>query len=217
MPVRWGLLKFLWRRAVPVTVLSTLALALLALCWPDVLTPRDFWPGVIVLVQCMLLAKTFGRFASPTFAFTVSRGYSRDALWGHMMLASGLSAITAWLVAGLVLWTGLRGGLHDLWQSPYFPVMAPREATVPLTWLALYGLLLPACHYGWIRAAQPTRDGHGGTFVILGLLVALLVGFRLVRHLDGWLEWLVGVLYVIAVVCLVAGGRILHRSLEVRA
>ena len=217
-PVRWGLLKVLWRQAMPATAIGALGLALFSLAWPDVMTPRDPWPGLIVLAQCLLLGVLFGRCESPSFAYVYSRGYSRDALWGHMMLASALSVLTAWLVAGLVVWTHLRSLLHDrLLHSPYFPIMAPRETWVPLVWLGLYLLLAPACHYAWIRRAQPTKGGQGGNFVVVGLLAALLVGFDMVRYLDGWFAWLAGASYVAVVACLVLGGRVLHRSLEARA
>jgi hypothetical protein len=204
---------------MPATVVGALGLGLLSLAWPDVLTPHDPWPGLIILGQCLLLAGMLGRFETPSFAFVYSRGYSRDALWIHMMLASGLSVLTAWLPAGLMVWTGLRSVIHDhLLQSPYFPIMAPRETWVPLVWLGLYLLLVPAGHYSWIRRAQPTKGRQGGNFVVVGLLATLLVGFDMVYYyLDGWLAWLCGALYVTVVACLVLGGLMLHRSLEVRA
>ena len=217
-PVRWGLLTILWRQTLPATVVGGLSLGLFSLAWPDVLTPRDPWPGLIILAQCLLLAVLLGRFETPWFAFLYSRGYSRDGLWGHMMLVSALSVLAAWLVAALIVWTGLRCLLHDrLLHSPCFPIMAPREISMPLVWLGLYLLLVPAFHYAWIRRAQPTKGRQGGNFAVAGLLAALLVGFAMVYYLDGWLAWLSGVLYVAVVACLILGGRVLHRSLEVRA
>jgi hypothetical protein len=218
MSVRWRLLRVLWRQAMPATAIGAFGLAVFSLAWPDVLTPRDFWPGLIVLAQCVLLAVILGRFDTSSFAYLYSRGYSRDALWGHMMLASALSLLAAWLAAGLVVWTGLRSLLHDrLLQSPYFPIMAPRETWVPLIWLALYVVLIPACHYAWIRHSQPTRGKQGGNLLVVSLLAALLLGFDMVRYLNGWFAWLSGALYAPLVACLILGGRALHRSLEVRA
>ena len=216
--IRWGLLRYLFRQALPATAVGTLGLGLFALLRPSVLSPRDAWPVVVIFAQSFMLAVTFGRFEWPSFAFTYSRGYSRDSLWGHLMLAGALSVLTAWLVAGLMLWTGLRNLLHDrLLRSPYFPIMAPREMSVPMFWLGLYVLLVPALHYAWIRRAQPAKGRHGGNFVVIGLLAALLVGSSMVRSLDAWLAWLSGVLYAAVVVGLILGGRALHRSLEVRA
>ena len=217
MIARWGLTRILWRQAMPATLAGSLGLCVYCLAWPDVMTSRDPWPGLIVLLQCVLLAALLGRFETPPFAFLYSRGYSRDALWGHVMLTSGLSVLAALMPAWLIVWTGLRSRLHDLLESPYFPIMAPREAWVPLIWLGLYVLLVPACHYAWVRRAQPTRGSQGGNLAVVGVLAALLFGFDLVRRLDGWFAWLCGLLYAAAVVCLLLGGRSLHRSLEVRS
>lgn len=216
--VRPGALKYYWRQGLPATITGGLGLGLLSLFWPDVLTSHTPWPGLIVLAQCLLLSMLFGRCESSSFAYLYSRGYSRDSLWKHMLTASALSVLATWLLASLIIWTGARSLLHDqLLHSPYFPIMAPRETWVPLVWFGLYLLLVPACHYAWIRRAQPTRGGQGGSCVVAGLLVTLLVGFNMVRYLDGWFAWLSGALYVVTVTCLVLGGRTLHRSLEVRA
>lgn len=217
MAMRWGLIKILWRQAMLATVVGGLGLCLYCLAWPGVMTPRDPRPCLIVLLQCLLLAVLLGRFETPSCAFLYSRGYSRDALWGHMMLVSGLSVLTACLLAGLTIWTGLRSAIHDSLQSPYFPIMAPRETWTPLAWLGLSLLLAPAFHYGWIRRAQPIRGGQGGNVVVVGLLATLVVGWDMVYYLNGWFAWLSGTLYVVVVVCLVLGGRALHRSVEVRA
>ena len=39
----------------------------------------------------------------------------------------------------------------------------------------------------------------------------------MVYYLDGWFAWLSGVLYLAVVACLIIGGRLLHRSLQVRS
>ena len=218
MAVRPGLLKMLWRQALPATLVGTLGLSAYVILCAEVLTSRDPWVGLLVLAQCLLMGALLGQFRSPTFAFIYSRGYSRDSLWAHVMLASALSVLAGCLPAMLIMWTGLRSLVHDrLLHSPYFPIMAPRETWVPLTWVVLYLLLVPACHYAWIRRAQPTKGRHGGSLVTVGLIAALVVAFDMVRYLDGWFAWLSGALYVGIVVCLIVGGRVLHRSLEVRA
>lgn len=218
MPIRWGLLKILWRQALPATIIGVFGLGLFTLAWPEVLTARNPWAFLIILVQGLRLNQLLGRFETPSFAFLYSRGYSRDAIWGHLMLTSFLSALVAWLIAGSLLWSGLRSLVQDqLQHSPYFPIMAPHEFSTPLVWLALYLLLVPAFHYSWIRRAQPTRGRLGGNFVIVGLLAAILVGFDMVYYLDGWFAWLCVVLYVAVLTCLILGSWLLHRSLEVRA
>lgn len=218
MTLSWGLTRILWRQALPVTLLGSLALGLYALAWPSVLSPHDFWPGFMVALHCLLLAALLGRLESPPFAFLCSRGYSRDALWGHLMLVSALSVLAAWLPAALLVWTGLRSQIHDqVFQSPFFPFFDSCETSVPLVWLGLYLLLVPACHYAWIRRAQPTKGGHSGHLLVGGLLLAVLFLFFRVRSLDGWFAWVCGVSYLAVVVSLLVGSRTLHRSLEVRA
>ena len=218
IPIRWGLLKILWRQALPATIIGVLGFSVLTLVWPEVLTSRNPWAILIVIAQCFKLAQLSGRFESPTFAFLYSRGYSRDALWLHLMLTSFLSAMAAWLVAGSILWSGLRSLVQDqLQHNPFFPIMAPREFSAPLLWLGIYLLLIPAYHYVWIRRAQPTRGSLSGYFVIIVLLAALLVGFDMVYYLDGWFAWLAGASYALVVACLILGSWLLHRKLEVRA
>ena len=99
MIVRRGLLRILWREALPATLFGVLGLSAYALLWTDVMTVSDDWPALLIFVQCLLLVALLGRSASPAFAFTYSRGYSRDVLWGHTMLASALSVLAAWLPA----------------------------------------------------------------------------------------------------------------------
>lgn len=219
MRLRWGLLRILWWQAMPATVVGC-GLSVYVLFWPDVITPRDPLPGpgVIVLAHCLLLTTLLGSFQTPSFAFVYSRGYSRDGIWAHVMLTSALSVLAALLPACLVVWAGLRSFVQDhVFQSPYFPVMAPRETFAPLMWAGLYVLLVPALDYAWIRRAQPTRGGHGGSLVVFGLIAALAVAWDLVRYFNTWFAWLSAGLYAVAVVSLVLGGRALHRSLEVRA
>jgi hypothetical protein len=213
-----GLLRILWRQAMPATVLGALALVAYALFWPYVMTGHDVWPWMAVLVHCLLLAGLLGRFGSPAFAFLYSRGYTRDALWGHLMLASALSFLTAWLPAALIVWTGLRSAVRDhVFQSPYFPVMAPCENWTPWVSLVLAPLYLAAFHYAWIRSAQPTRGQNAGSITAFALIVAVATGFIMFYSLSGWMVWLLVALYAATLLCLVLGGRALHRSLEVRA
>jgi hypothetical protein len=218
MIVERGLLRILWQRALPATLLGTFGLSAYALVWPSVMTARDPWPALLVLIQCLLLAGLLGWFRSPAFAFIYSRGYTRDVLWRHLMLVSVLSIFTGWLPAGLIVWTGLRSVVHDyLFQSPFFPVMAPFETWVPLAWLALSVLLTPAFHYAWIRLAQPTAGGQGGIGVATGLMLTVFIGSIMANFLPAYVAWLAGVVYVAVLVTLILGGRALHRDLEVRA
>jgi hypothetical protein len=213
MILRRGLLRIYWRQALPATGWGLLSLTLYALVCPGVMSWRDLLPLQFIGLHCLLLAILLGRFHSPAFAFLYSRGYSRNQLWGHLMLVSVLSVLTAWLPAALCVWTGLRSFLHDWFQSPYFPVMAPREVLVPWIWLGIYLVFLPAFHYAWIRMAQPTRGRWGGIFPAVALIAALLVLYSL----NGWFAGLCVGAFSITVLVFLFGARSLHRNLEVRA
>jgi hypothetical protein len=231
MSVERGLFRILWHHALPATWLGMLGLLGYVLFWPNVMDASDPWPWLFVFVQCLLLAGLLGRFRSPSFAFLYSRGYNRDAIWGHIMLTSLLSIFVAWLPATLIVWTELRSFLLDrVAQNPNFPVMAPLETWIPLVWLALYPLLVSLFHYAWIRSAQPTRGQCSGGLIAIGVLAALLVfadrasmnslswGYDYVGRLYGlWFFGLSGVAYIVVLIALALGGRVLHRSLEVRA
>jgi hypothetical protein len=202
---------------MPAMLTGMFGLGLYALLWPDVMDWRDVWPWLAVFVQCLWLAASLGRFQTPAFAYFYSRGYSRDALWTCKMLVSVLSILVGWLPAALIVWTGLRSVIRDrLFLSPYFPIMAAYETWVPVSWLAVCLLLTAAFHYVWIRQAQPTKGQQSGLFVAVGLIFALVTIFNSVNFYHGWIAWLLGVSYAIVLICLVLGGRVLHRSLEVR-
>jgi hypothetical protein len=218
MIVQPGLLRILWRTALPATLFGVAGLGGYALLWPDVMTAQDGWPALLVFVQSLLLALLLGRFATPAFAFVYSRGCTRDSLWGHTMLVSGLSIIAAWLPAALIVWTGIRSVVHDrVFQSPCFPILAPFETWAPLAWLALSLVLTSAFHYAWIRCAQPTKGPFGGFVVAIAAVVVLLMRPSVFSYFYGWFAWVSGAACVLTVLCLVIGGRALHRSLEVRA
>lgn len=216
--VHLGLIRIYWRQCLPATVISTLALALMSLTWGEVLTWDHPWIALAIVMHCVAVGFLLGQFDRPAFAFTYTRGYSRDTIWVHLMLASALSALMAWGIASLILWTHLRSVFQDqLVQSPLFPVMTPSEQGVPLVWLGLYLLLMPASHYAWIRIVQPTRSGQGGNYVVMGLLVSLLVAFYWAQWPGRWFGWLVGIACLVACVAMLLGGFLLHRSAEVRS
>lgn len=218
MIVRRGLLRILWREALPATLFGMLGLGAYALLWTDIMTIHDIWPALLIFVQCLLLAGLLGRFMSPSFAFIYSRGYTRDAIWGHVMLVSVLSIVIAWLSGALIVWTGLRSSVHDCrFQSPDFPILAQFENDVPLFWLGLSILLASAFHYAWIRRAQPTHSEFAGHFMASAIIASLVTVFCMVSYFHGWFAWLSGVSYIVVLFCLVLGGRALHRSSEVRS
>lgn len=213
MGIKRGLLFFLLRQTWPATLIAVPAACMYSLLKPDLLHGRDPWPAVFILVHSLILTALLGRFRTAGFAFLCTRGYSRHSLWGHTMLASLLAVLAAWGPAAVILWGGLRSRLQQALLSPYFPVMAPREAPVPLVWLAGYALLLPAFHYAWIRQAQPTRGRDGGVFLAVGLVVAVFS----VIAVDpaGWFRWPLWAAAAATALVLLAAGRRLHQRMEV--
>ncbi len=199
MRVRGGLLWFLLCQTRPVTLVAVPAAALYVLLTPAVLNERAVGPVFFVLVHTLLVTSRFGRSKASDFAFLYTRGYSRDSLWAHTMLASSAAVLAAWLPAAVLVWTGARGVVQDrLLQNPEFPIMADSEMLLPLKWLLGYVVLLPIYHYAWIRGAQPTRGRLGGVVAAGALVVGLLPLAGWVCPVD-WFRWLAYVIYGAAI------------------
>jgi hypothetical protein len=172
-----------------------------------------------ILIHCIVIFALQSGAEGSRFGFLYTRGFSRDVLWSHRMLASAVAVLVVWLPAALLAWTGARSWVQDfLYQSPWYPLMAPREAWIPLAWLAVYAGYVPALHYFWIRAAAPARAGNDGFWLALAygitLFAVVINRNRLIRADFFWPA--VGVMTVLAIALLVAGRR-LHRRLEVHA
>ena len=216
MSLRIALLWFLFRQCLPVTLAAALMALPYALHWTEVLRWRDPAPAVFILIHSLALTGFQGRFATAGFGFLYTRGYSRGCLWAHTMLASLLCVLAVWLPAAVIIWSPARGAVQDhLHQSPYFPVMAPLEAPVPLIWLVGYVLLILPFHYAWIRSAQPTRGGQGGNLTAAGLCVAIFTVVVL-NPRPRWYWWLVYAACAVVILTTLIAGRKLHQSLEVR-
>lgn len=216
MMPKLSLLRWLLRQMLPATLVALPPACLYVLLRPGILEWRDGWAGAFVLAHSLWLTRCLGRFASGEFAFLYTRGFSRRALWSHTMLASLLAVLAVWAPAAAIVWTPLRGAVQDvLFRSPFFPIMAPREAPVPWAWLAGYALLLPTFHYEWIRRAQPTRGGAGGPFLGVGVIVGAAViyteGFR-----QPWFDSLALAAGAAIVGAMLLASARLHRRLEVR-
>ena len=176
-------------------------------------------PTTFILLHSLAITAQLGKFRTAPFAYFYSRGFSRDKLWGHQMLASLLAVGWVWLPAALLVWTPARSAVQDLlYRSPYYPLMSPREVWVPLWWLAGYAILLPVFHYAWIRQAQPVRWPTSGNWLALALVVAFVTLFNVpnsaIRASAWYVHGLLGGGVLIAAVLLIAGRR-LHRQLEV--
>lgn len=176
-------------------------------------------PMIFIFLHSLAIVGRLGRPSSPAGAFLYSRGYRRDALWGHQMLASLLAVLAVWLPVALLIWTPARAAVQDhFFLNPFFPLMSPREAALPWRWLAFYGLLLPALHYDWIRRAQPVRHSDSGSWLALLVVLAYLTLWNGSGQQLRSTPWFVGLLWgagaALSLTLLLAGRR-LHRELEV--
>ena len=215
MAIHLSLLRWLLRQTLPVTLIALPVATLYVLFAREPLGWQDPWAAMFVLAHSIAITSCLGRFRSSGFTFLYTRGYSRDQLWAYTMLATVASVLFVWLSAALIVWTPLRGLIQDkLFVSPYFPVMAIREASVPWSWLAGYAILLPMFHYVWIRRAQPTKGGNGAVLLAVGVVIVMstLMTFRWHRQ---WFIVLLWITSMIVVVTTLIAGRTLHKSMEV--
>lgn len=166
------LFKWQLRTAAPALVAAPIA-ALWVLLVREPLFGQIFAPGLFIFVHSALIAATVGRYRTPSFAFLHSRGFDRQELFGHTMLAVSLLALAAWFPAALLVWSGARAGLGNLFGSPYQPIMWSREIWTPLWWLAGYICASPLCHYVWIRQAHQRRARNDANWFFAALVIAL--------------------------------------------
>ncbi len=218
MKVKTQLIRFFYRQTRPVTLPALAVMLLLILLYPHLLTWQDPFPALFVLIHSFALAFTLGRAHSPGFAYIYTRGYSRDQLYLHKMLASFLAVLTVWLPAALITLLPVRSFVQEqLFENPYFPLMMPREASAPWFWLLGYVILLPLFHYVWIRRAQPTRGGNVAS--VLALATAALAGIIMhnVWYLEVYPAWFYGSMAALTlgiIVTALMGSVLLHRRLE---
>lgn len=217
MFVRGALLRFLLRQTLPGTLAAALSALVYVLLDPGVLDWRCRWPALFVLAHSCFVTVAVGRSRSGAFAFTYTRGYSRDCLWAHAMMASAMSVAAVWLPAAVTVWTGLRSSVQDtVFMSQDFPVMATREAGVPVAWLLGYTVLLPTFHYAWIRSSQPTRGRNAGLFLSAGVVVGVFAVTATNPRAE-WFRWFACAGCVAVGAIMLIAGRRLHRRLEVEA
>ena len=150
------------------------------------------------------------------FAFVYTRGFSRNSLWLHTMLATAAAVLAVWLPVCLIVWTPLRSLVQDvLLRSPYYPGAAFLDRWPPVQVMAMYALLLPVFHYAWIRLAHPSRGRMGGVLLATGFVIALVVTGGVVHWSSRWMGVVFLTLVGIAVVLLLVWSWRLHRSVEV--
>ena len=215
MKIKTSLLVYFLRSLFPVNAAAMTVSVCFILLYPNFFLWNNAWAAIFILAHCIAITIVLGRVRSRSFAFIYTRGFSRDVLWGHKMLASVISAACVWGPGALLIGLGGRSALQDLFQNPYFPIMAEREMRAVWFWLFGYGILLPLFHYVWIRKAQPTKSSGNGMLLAVGTVAAafILMTFRYHAYWFAGVCWVVG--SVVILTCIVFG-RLLHRSLEVQ-
>ncbi|MEX0653826.1 MAG: hypothetical protein WDZ31_04915 [Phycisphaeraceae bacterium] len=211
------LLAWLYTRSLPATLVALPVAVAFVLLWPEPLGPRMPWVWLFICVHALAVVALTQRTATGGAGFLYTRGFSRDALWVHLLLAEGLAVLCVWLPAALLVWTPVRSVVQDRWlANPWFPVMRASELAVPWGWLAGYVLLLAVFAYAQVRRWQPTRERAAGTLLAAGTVA---VGLTLVAegfHTE-WYGYLTWTALAVAALAMLVGAWRLHRRLEVHA
>ncbi|MHC4638332.1 MAG: hypothetical protein ACYTBP_06470 [Planctomycetota bacterium] len=216
MKIRISLIGILFRQALLVELIALPIIGLYMLFTREPISWQNPWIAIFILSHSIAVAVCLGRFRSADFAFLYTRGYSRDQLWVHKMLATVLCVLAMWLPIALIVWTPVRSIVQDkMFNSPYFPIMAQREAAVPWFWLAGYAILLPMFHYVWIRQAQPIKGSNGAVLLAIGMVIVIVTLMTFRWHQD-WFKILILVLSTITIITSLIAGLLLHRKLEVQ-
>ncbi len=176
MQINRALIGWYFRAARPVTLPAAGAAALFVVAYSGRLRDAVFLPFAFVALQSVLSAWLMSRFNSPAAAYLYTRGFTRDRLWTHRVLAHLLSVLAVWGPVSLCVWLGVRSSLQDhILKNPLYPLLKTSDFIVPLWWLGLYGLLVGIVEYGPVRRAQPTLDRDAGYSIELGLMILLLM------------------------------------------
>lgn len=216
MKIKISLIGIFFRQTFPATLIALPVICLFVLFYRDILSWQNPWISLFILIHSILITATLGRFRSAPFAYIYTRGYSRDRLWTHKMLSTVLSVLVVWLPAALIVWLPARSVVQDkMFLSPYFPLMMTREASVPWFWLFGYAILLPMFHYVWIRRGQPTRGGNGAVLLAIAVVIAATTLMTFRWHPE-WFTTLIWIVSAVMVSTALAGGFLLHRSLEIQ-
>jgi hypothetical protein len=216
MQLNRALVGWYFRAARSVTLPAAVAAALYVITYTGRLSETLFVPFALIVVQSVTTAWLMSRFNSPAAAFLYTRGFTRDRLWAHRIVAHLLCVITVWGPASLLVWLGVRSVIQEqLFENPYYPLMTTTDFAAPGWWLAAYLLLVGIVEYGPIRRAQPTLDYDAGYMIEFGLLIMLLM-FLTTRWLGTWYFVLVAAAFTSTSVALLVGSWRLHREIKVR-
>lgn len=213
MKIRPTLLHMLLRGTLFGAIFSGIAMALAVLLPRDPLTSREPLPLFFLIVLAIACA---GLVIGCAHRYTMTRGFSSDCVWAHVILAGLIALVVSLLPPALVLWTGFRSFYQEhVRQNPLYPLMAPTEMMLPLVWLVAGVFLLTTALFAAIRVAQPTRSRGAAPLFFVAIAMALLTVAELFAFADGWQLWLILAATAVVTLSLLLSSRHLHRSLEV--
>lgn len=200
-------------------ILSIVA-AVFALCAPGPLFEHRVVPILFAAVHIAFVVALLSPARPGVAGFLYTRGLSRDLIWNHITLVTAASILIVWTPAALIAMTPIRSALHDLLQSPFYPLIYAREWSTPFRWLLAYVCFASVAHYIWTRGLQPCQDrGPGlplGAGVVIVALILAYVPPIAVEPAPALKALVVLGAIAIAAICFRAG-RQLHRTLELNA
>ena len=177
----------------------------------------DFYTWVFIAFHAALVAMPIMRANTSDAAFLLSRGFARDLLWTHRILAGLLAIAVVWLPVALCFWLPIRSGIQDaLFESPYYPVFGPFEGQRVWGWLAAYLTTFAVFQYMWVRSAQPARRRDAGAFLTAGFLASAFTALIFASPRRPAYVCVAVTAGLALVILLLAAGRLLHRRVEVQ-
>lgn len=214
MKLNRSLLLWQLRQARNTNALAFVAACLYVLFKREPLGGHPLWPWLFMAVHAGKIAFDLARPASTSFLY--GRGFPRGTLWGHTTLAAFLSAMTAWLPAAMLIWTGARSALQAALWNPFYPLFASYDMPVPWIWALGYLTALPVFLYVYVRRAQPTRRNEAGDALALAYIAAAFV-LTINAYSNGRLVQNIFIGAAVALtLTLLWGARRLQRTMEVR-
>lgn len=217
MRIHQSLIRWHMSHLLTVNVVAAVIGVSWALLHEDRLTFQiESWMGLMVPLHCLAIVWCLGQTSSSGFRFLYSQGFSRDALWGHTVLASVLSVAVAWIPIGLTVFLPIRSTVQDAMGNPWFPFAAWTERPWVWNWLLVYAVLLPLFHYAWIRSSLPRRGLVTGFFLAAAGTVAAFVVWSDLSAWHGHVTTLANLGLVAAAIALLVSGWQIHRRSEVQ-
>jgi hypothetical protein len=175
-----ALLRWLLWQTLPVTSIAVPIFALFVALYPGpIFWMRDTTLWILILLHGYALHLCLGRPRSSSMAHLYCHGFSRQTLWRHVVVATWLAILAAWIPMAALIWSPARVWIQTrLLNNQNFFVLAPLEQSSPVFILIAEMVWMAVLNYAWVREAQPFRGLRGGRWLTrLFVIVALLMPF----------------------------------------